>query len=846
MIVEISKLDRNRNIDKTNIYWLVQAIDSFSRIPVSTINSFELGNASNAFSSYALAAEDKNSDYSTQYLFDTNILAPQNRTELNKILAKNAKNRKKGTDDSDEEATKEGNKNSATLASMCRNIGLLEDYQGSIRLTSFAKCLLITDKVLVEEYVFALLAKQWVKVDGICKRPLLCVIYDLCLESNEFLDKLQNKNVAAKVIAKSIVGHDVEDKDLKGAKMDILKNHLLLSGLFTCAPNKEILLTPEGRVILKLFREKEELIPKYSNDNFHEYIGRIDNGAFAVIDRSNASTFSLLYPNLVRIFLDLKNQYLNTDNMECLQQIFYGAPGTGKSHEIKEKTEGQKVVRTTFHPDSDYSSFVGAYKPTMEEVDAQVVPVVVNSGISLDQNKGTYKEKRISYKFVIQAFLKAYLGAWKMYSDNPHSPDPQFLVIEEINRGNCAQIFGDLFQLLDRNEKGFSEYPIEADSDLTDAINTAFSNEKSDYKLEKVIDVEGVIKDYISNYGFTLSKDIQEGRVLLLPPNLFIWATMNTSDQSLFPIDSAFKRRWDWQYIKIAEGKQKDSSTPLGWKILVEDEEQDRVRLYDWWRFLQLINTKILSATDSADKQMGYFFAKATESFSGNKLGVIKKEGGFVEETSQSPISYDFITAETFVNKVLFYLWTDVLKDNEYEDIASLMKDGDKSLSFPDFFGETGKEISPEALRIFLDNVMKEEDVRCEVAEWTIETTQTNNGGDSGYNFLPNSVIFKITEDIQDPDLLYERARKTWRMAKWRAEKTEYFYVYATPLKKIKACYKVNDCEAVERDGKIRYQFEGVLVENTMVNQPVEAISHSRGQVVFYPDNWQNKEQSGS
>ena len=83
-------------------------------------------------------------------------------------------------------------------------------------------------------------------------------------------------------------------------------------------------------------------------------------------------------------------------------------------------------------------------------------------------------------------------------------------------------------------------------------------------------------------------------------------------------------------------------------------------------------------------------------------------------------------------------------------------------------------------------------------------------------------------------------------MAKWRAEKTEYFYVYATPLKKIKACYKVNDCEAVERDGKIRYQFEGVLVENTMVNQPVEAISHSRGQVVFYPDNWQNKEQSGS
>lgn len=529
-----------------------------------------------------------------------------------------------------------------------------------------------------------------------------------------------------------------------------------------------------------------------------------------------------------------------------LQQIFYGAPGTGKSHEIKEKTEGQKVVRTTFHPDSDYSSFVGAYKPTMEEVDAQVVPVVVNSGISLEP-KGTYKEKRITYKFVIQAFLKAYLGAWKMYSDNPHSPDPQFLVIEEINRGNCAQIFGDLFQLLDRNEKGFSEYPIEADSDLADAINIAFTNEKSDYKLEKVIDVEGVIKDYISNYGFTLSKDIQEGRVLLLPPNLFIWATMNTSDQSLFPIDSAFKRRWDWQYIKITEGKQDDSSTPLGWKILVEDEEQDRVRLYDWWRFLQLINTKIFGATESADKQMGYFFAKATETFTGVKLGVIKKGGDFEQGTNEQIIC-DYITSETFVNKVLFYLWTDVLKDNEYDEITSLMKDGDKPLSFPDFFGETGKEISPEALRAFLDNVMKDEELWCDVAEWSLVIPQTNNtsntngnvntNGGVSYSFQPKSVIFKITENIQDPDDLYERARGSWRMAKWRAEKTEYFYVYATPLKQITACYKVNDYEIVERDGKIRYKFEGDLVNDPMVNKPVEAISHSRGQVVFYPDNW--------
>lgn len=335
---------------------------------------------------------------------------------------------------------------------------------------------------------------------------------------------------------------------------------------------------------------------------------------------------------------------------------------------------------------------------------------------------------------------------------------------------------------------------------------------------------------------------VLEGNILLLPNNLFIWATMNTSDQSLFPIDSAFKRRWDWQYIKITEGKQEDSSTPLGWKILVEDEEQDRVRLYDWWKFLQLINTKIFGATESADKQMGYFFAKATESFSGEKIGIIK-DGKFEQGTNEQ-FKCDFITAETFVNKVLFYLWTDVLKDNEYEDIASLMKDGDNSLSFPDFFGETGKEISPAALRAFLDNVMRENEnkIWCEVAGWNLKIQQSNGNfsGNPSPGFKPKSVIFKITENIQDPMALYERARGSWRMAEQKVKETEYFYVYSTPVKIITACYRVTNYTPEQReDGKIRYKFEGeVLNDDPMIGQPVEAISHSARQVIFYPDNW--------
>lgn len=368
-----------------------------------------------------------------------------------------------------------------------------------------------------------------------------------------------------------------------------------------------------------------------------------------------------------------------------LQQIFYGAPGTGKSYEIKKLTKGESVIRTTFHPDSDYSTFVGCYKPTMDEMDTQVVPVVVKSGISL-QEPGTYKEKRITYKFVMQAFLKAYLGAWKKWADaGDDGVAPQFLVIEEINRGNCAQIFGDLFQLLDRSDNNFSEYPIEADTDLQQEIERAFKEHK-DYKLNKAIDAEGAVKDYISNYDSTLSEDIQSGRILLLPPNLYIWATMNTSDQSLFPIDSAFKRRWEWKYIKIAWPYKKNEDGSFK-----TDEYGEKVHFnysieggHDWWAFLQQINAIIDKMTNSADKQLGYFFAKTKD---------------------------DVISYETFVSKVCFYLWNDIFKtyalDEQQGDLFSY-KDEEgqkKQLTFPAFYDGDGNVV-PDVARQFIEHVM--------------------------------------------------------------------------------------------------------------------------------------------
>ena len=334
------------------------------------------------------------------------------------------------------------------------------------------------------------------------------------------------------------------------------------------------------------------------------------------------------------------------------QQIFYGAPGTGKSHTINEETKDEDVIRTTFHPDTDYSTFVGAYKPTTKEVELRDL-----SGHKVVENGEIVKEDRIVYEFVAQSFLQAYISAWKKYADaNEDGPQKQYLVIEEINRGNCAQIFGDLFQLLDRNDYGFSDYPIKADADMKRQLQKAFAGLVIAQKDKINAIYEG--KDIVSQ--------VLNGDILLLPNNLYIWATMNTSDQSLFPIDSAFKRRWDWTYMPISNAEK-------NWIIEVDGSK------YDWWQFLEKINEKIGSITNSEDKKLGYFFCKAQD-------GVI--------------------SAKTFVGKVIFYLWNDVFKDYEFGDAIFNDEDGSK-LSFDKFYTSEGKnsKVVEEKVALFFKNL---------------------------------------------------------------------------------------------------------------------------------------------
>ena len=405
----------------------------------------------------------------------------------------------------------------------------------------------------------------------------------------------------------------------------------------------------------------------------------------------------------------------------------------------------------------------------------------------------------------------------------------QFLIIEEINRGNCAQIFGDLFQLLDRGNHGYSEYPIVADDDLKKILAEEFNNLNFGAVKHEIDSI------FSENYPTGITDRIKNGELLVLPKNLHIWATMNTSDQSLFPIDSAFKRRWEWKYIKITEGKNKETQKPLKWKILVEDEDPDKVRLYDWWDFLQEINKIIYTSTESADKQMGYFFTKAAEHLRGEIVEVIGKNG----RSEQNPvinIEAEYITAETFVNKVLFYLWTDVMKDNEYEEITNLVrKDGNPKLMFPDFFDENGEYANHENIRFFLDNVMKEKDKWCDVCEVTLEAPKNSSRW-----FRKNSIIFKITANFQSPEDIYNRAKGAWFFDKKRAnlDKTKYVYVYVAPLKEIVECYEVSEWyETKDEKGKTRFGFKGEPIEDDMKGMPVEKIAHARGGVVFYPEN---------
>lgn len=474
-----------------------------------------------------------------------------------------------------------------------------------------------------------------------------------------------------------------------------------------------------------LLNEYVNYFEKYPDNNADQ--ARKDLGGHTSVDKFEygySSTLTTMAKMILGEQLSSADKLLSNEDAKSksidqpLQLIYYGAPGTGKSFTIDQVTNENNSVRTTFHPDSDYASFVGAYKPTMENVRMSKTFTSSKEGTyaeyvqKTDSHPGT--EKKIVYKYVPQAFLKAYVEAWKRYSageDNPY-----YLVIEEINRGNCAQIFGDLFQLLDRNNMGCSSYAISADEDIAQFL----CEDKKGFALKGPEDKAGLTKeqqDAIS--AFVLKKDsgveeqigpeILNGSKLLLPPNLRIWATMNTSDQSLFPIDSAFKRRWNWEYMPIEyDPTDKNTGERLAWKFEV------RGKTYYWGKFLDYINPKILKLTMSEDKQMGYFFAKPDKRGTDGRL--------------------DVISEKVFVNKVLFYLWTDVFKDYDLtEDPFVYENEGSKTRTayrFTDFFSTKGVDMLAkfvEGFKLPVVGELTEEDINIDPDEMDNEDGNNNS-----------------------------------------------------------------------------------------------------------------------
>ncbi|MFM1582348.1 AAA family ATPase [Helcococcus ovis] len=255
------------------------------------------------------------------------------------------------------------------------------------------------------------------------------------------------------------------------------------------------------------------------------------------------------------------------------QRIFFGAPGTGKSYKLNEEAKeyfADNYERVTFHPNYMYGNFVGAFKPFPK--------VLKNSDGTIKKDEDGNIQESITYEYIPGVFMKQVVKALKNPNQN------HLLLIEEINRANVASVFGDIFQLLDRDENGESEYLISTPMELQDFLKKEFSDFKLDERIQKKL-------------GDDFSK-------LYLPSNFYIWASMNSADQGVMPMDTAFRRRWDFEYLGVNDSVNSDFDNYL---MRISDNE-----VITWDSFRRSINKILSSKNIPEDKLLGpYFIPKA-------------------------------------------------------------------------------------------------------------------------------------------------------------------------------------------------------------------------------------------
>ena len=348
--------------------------------------------------------------------------------------------------------------------------------------------------------------------------------------------------------------------------------------------------------INKICNEFKEDILELKPVEFEKFYNEIkENNEFQKINQQSNRTLSSALLKY-REFINLENVCFSLNKAH--NRIVFGAPGTGKSYkinkEIKENNLKKLSKRVTFHPNYTYSQFVGSYKPA--------------SKVVVENNE---KKEIVAYEFVAGPFLNVLIEALK----DENKGIPHVLVIEEINRANPAGVFGDVFQLLDRNSDGKSTYTINMPTEMKKFVNKELGIDSNNYIDE-----------------------------LYIPNNMYIWATMNSADQGVYPMDSAFKRRWSFEYIGIDKNEEKLKGKD--YEFISLKDKGNTYSLYEWNTVRKAINKKLKGKVNE-DKLLGPFFLSKTE----------------LLRCKENQEEFD----EIFKSKVLMYIYEDILKHKKID-----------------------------------------------------------------------------------------------------------------------------------------------------------------------------------
>jgi hypothetical protein len=377
------------------------------------------------------------------------------------------------------------------------------------------------------------------------------------------------------------------------------------------------------------------------------------------------------YAKRVKAYHSLQYIKLNSDSVEveteetkeifqndfANNRIIFGAPGTGKSHRLESDSKyfRDNMERVTFHPNYSYAQFVGTYKPIQGE-----------------------QATDIKYEYVPGPFMRTYINAL-------NKPEEKFLLlIEEINRANAAAVFGDVFQLLDR-KNGVSEYPIAASEDI------------KKYLLDNL----GCLKD--KNINELSDEEKKKYLEMRIPANMYIWATMNSADQGVFPMDTAFKRRWEFEYISVNEPEQVAEIEKYVIPMCVNTEHGYYVN----WNVLRTRINDILidNCKINEDKLLGPFFIsinmlddiKLNKDEKDRVLAIDEasrsdEDNNILVETHKKEISF----MKAFENKVIMYLFEDVMKMRAEKIFVRYAQDKGKMI-----FSEICKTFEKDGEQIF-------------------------------------------------------------------------------------------------------------------------------------------------